>query len=260
MLLAIDAGNTNIVFAVYDGDTRVQSWRFKTDAARTADEYAALLNQLLPGANLSFKHIRDAIIASVVPDANFHLRRLCEQYFGCPVRIVGSDALDLDIAINLLKPEEVGADRIVNAIAVKQFYRAPAIVVDFGTATTFDVIDGNNTYCGGVIAPGVNLSLNALHGAAAKLPRVAIKKPQSIIGNDTVSAMQAGIYWGYIGLVEGTINRISAEMGVKPFVLATGGLASLFAGGTSLIEKIDEDLTLKGLVHIHSMNAAKKAA
>lgn len=260
MLLAIDAGNTNIVFAVYDGDARIQSWRCKTDAARTADEYAALLMQLLPAANLTFKHIREAIIASVVPEANFHLRRLCEQYFHCPVQVVGSDPLDLDIAIDLLKPEEIGADRIVNAVAVKQCYRAPAIVVDFGTATTFDVIDGNNTYRGGAIAPGVNLSMNALHSAAAKLPRIGIKRPQSVIGNDTVSAMQSGIYWGYIGLIEGMIQRIGVEMEGKPFVIATGGLAPLFASGTTLIETTDEDLTLKGLVHIHKANARKQAA
>ncbi len=260
MLIAIDAGNTNIVFALYDGQKVVQSWRCKTDAARTADEYASWLYPLFDAAGLRFDRIKSAIISSVVPDANFNLRRLCEKNFNCPVTMVKDDMKALDLTIKLPKPEEVGADRIVNAIAVKAHYKYPAIVVDFGTATTFDVVDHEGAYCGGVIAPGVNLSMNALHQAAAKLPRVGITKPDNVIGRDTVGAMQSGIFWGYIGMIEGVIARISTEMGCTPFVIATGGLSGLFAQGTDIITTIDEDLTLKGLIHIHTTNTIVKAA
>lgn len=251
MLLAIDAGNTNVVFALFDGAKVLQSWRCKTDAGRTADEYASWLYPLFESAGLSFAKISSAIIGSVVPDANFNLRRLCEKNFNCPVIMVGPEIVSKTLEIKLSKPEEVGADRIVNAVAVKTHYSSPAIVVDFGTATTFDVVDADGAYCGGVIAPGVNLSMSALHQAAAKLPRVGIKKPETVIGRDTVGAMQSGIYWGYISMIEGMIARISREIGVKPVVIATGGLAPLFADGTDKIETIDEDLTLKGLIAIY---------
>ena len=251
MLLAIDAGNTNIVFAVYDGEVQKQSWRIRTDGGRTEDEYTAWLYPLFQSAGLSFSDIQDAIISSVIPDENRSLRELCQKTFQCDAFIIGSDFLDLGLPIRLSKPEEVGADRLVNAVAVLTHYQAPAVIIDFGTATTFDVIDGDGAYCGGVIAPGVNLSMKALHGAAAKLPKVSVKQPDSVIGNDTVSAMQSGLYWGYLSMIEGLIERISKEMGVEPLVLATGGLASLFAEGTDRIQTVDEDLTLKGLLHIH---------
>lgn len=260
MLVAIDAGNTNIVFALYDGEKVLQSWRCKTDAGRTADEYASWLYPLFASANLKFENIRSAIISSVVPDANFNLRRLCEKNFNCPVTMVKEDMKALGLTIKLAKPEEVGADRIVNAIAVKTHYSYPAIVVDFGTATTFDVVDADGAYCGGVIAPGVNLSMNALHQAAAKLPRVGITRPAKVIGGDTVSAMQSGIYWGYISMIEGMITRISQEMGVTPIVIATGGLSSLFARGTDSINQTDEELTLKGLISIYKQTSVVKAA
>ena len=179
--------------------------------------------------------------------------------FRSPPVMVGRDVAP-DLVIKLSKPEEVGADRIVNAVAVKTHYKFPAVVVDFGTATTFDVVDAEGAYCGGVIAPGVNLSMSALHQAAAKLPRINIKKPNNVIGKETVEAMQSGIYWGYVSMIEGLVARISKEMGVKPYVIATGGLASLFAQGTSVIEKIDEDLTLKGLIAIHQQLKESKAA
>lgn len=168
--------------------------------------------------------------------------------------LVGSDSLTLGLDIKTDKPEEVGADRLVNAVAVAACYQTPAIVVDFGTATTFDVIDGSGAYLGGAIAPGVNLSLEALHGAAAKLPKISIEKPDAAIGKETVSAMRSGIYWGYIGLVEGMIKRLSGEVGQDVFVIATGGLAALFAKGTKAIHATDENLTLKGLVHIYNRN------
>lgn len=260
MLLAIDAGNTNTVFAVYDGDKKQAVWRRQTQSAATADEYASFLHPLFDAADLSFAHITDCLISSVVPEANFHLRRTGERVFNASTGIVGKDNLDLGMVIKLNRPEEVGADRLVNAVAVKAHHSCPAIVVDFGTATTFDVIDGEGAYAGGVIAPGINLSMEALHRAAAKLPKVSIHRTESVIGRDTITAMQSGIYWGYIGLIEGMISRMVTEMKAQPLVIATGGLASLFSGGTELIRKVDEDLTLKGLVRIHQMNLREKQA
>lgn len=260
MLMAIDAGNTNIVFALYDGESVLHSWRCKTDAARTADEYASWLYPLLTAASLNFGNVSSAIISSVVPDANFNLKKVCEKYFECQWVMVGPELVSSTLKIKLNKPEELGADRIVNALAVKTHYRYPAVVVDFGTATTFDVVDAEGAYCGGVIAPGVDLSMSALHQAAAKLPKISIRKPDHVIGRDTVGAMQSGVYWGYISMIEGVIARISKEMGVKPFVMATGGLAPLISQGTDIIEQTDDDLTLKGLIAIHKHTSSSKAA
>lgn len=261
MLLAIEAGNTNVVFALYDGKTILHSWRCKTDPARTADEYASWLYPLFLEAGLTFKDVTDAIISSVVPDANFNLLRLCEKHFNRPAIMVGNDPAQIDIKVKIKKPEEMGADRLLHAMAVKRHYQYPAIVVDFGTSTTFDVIDENGDHCGGIISPGVNLSMAALRQAAATLPKVAIKKTDTVIGKDTVHAMQSGIYWGVVSMVEGMIARLSAEMTGKPFVVATGGLSPLFADGTPAIDKFDEDLTMKGLIatYDHVRKTAKAA-
>ncbi|MGZ9108348.1 MAG: type III pantothenate kinase [Micavibrio sp.] len=253
MLLAVDAGNTNIVFAVY-GDTGIAPlhvWRSRTDSTRTADEYAGWLLQMFALHNLDRKQIRHAMISSVVPDANFHLNLLCQTLFGIEAAFIGQKGLDTGVVIDLPHPEQLGADRIVNTVAMLADYPYPALVIDFGTATTFDVINEQGHFCGGVIAPGANLSMAALHQAAAQLPKVSVNKPPAVIGTDTVSAMQSGIYWGYIGLIEGMVQRISTELGQKPFVLATGGLAGLFAGDTDCIDKIDSDLTLRGLLYLH---------
>ncbi len=252
MLLAIDAGNTNIVFAVYDGEGQRKSWRIRTESGRTSDEYAAWLYPLFMAEGLSFSDVNDAIISSVIPDENRNLRALCRDVFGCEAHIINGDTGDLGIEIKLSKPEEIGADRLVNAVAVRAHYKAPVIVIDFGTATTFDVMDESGAYCGGVIAPGVNLSVQALREAAAKLPKISVKATDNVIGKDTVSAMQSGLYFGYISMIEGLINRLSTEMQATPMIIATGGLAGLFAGGTPLIDVVDEDLTLKGLVHIYT--------
>lgn len=260
MLLAVDAGNTNTVFAVYDGETHVSTWRLKTDAERTADEYIAVLFQLFTRDALNFDIIDCAVISSVVPGANEPLRQLCQSAFGCEAQMVDAKAVSPFIEIKTAKPEEVGADRLVNALAVVTLYQAPAIVVDFGTATNFDVVDSSPAYIGGVIAPGVNLSMNALHAAAAKLPKISIKKPATAIGNETVSAMQSGIYWGYISMIEGMVARISKELGEKPLVIATGGLSPLFAGGTDVIDEVDDELTLKGLVYLYNQSRKALAA
>ena len=258
MLLAINCNNTNVKVAVYDGERPRGSWRISTDARRTADEYAVWLVGVMRLAELERGDIDDAIIANVVPPAAFTLKDLCRRYFGCDPLIVGDSSLDLGIKVLIDNPEEVGADRVVNAVAVRRKYKLPAIVVDFGTATTFDVIDDEGNYCGGAIAPGINLSVEALHMAAAKLPRIAIARPARIIGKATISAMQSGVYWGYIGLIEGLIARMVAELGHKMTIIATGGLAPLFIEATAVIEHLDPDLTLDGLVEIHRRNRARK--
>ncbi|MBC7907166.1 MAG: type III pantothenate kinase [Rhodospirillaceae bacterium] len=259
MLLAIDAGNTNIVFAVFDGEQVRGEWRASTDTDRTADELGVWLMQLLTIESIRREDISAAIIASVVPAMVFSLKTLCRRYFNCDPVVVGSDGVNLGISILLDRPEEVGADRLVNAVAAHKCYQGPMIVIDFGTATTFDVIDAEGNYCGGAISPGINLSLEALHMAAAKLPRVAIGRPRTVIGKATVPAMQSGIFWGYVGLIEGLVKRIQEEFGSEMLVVATGGLAPLFAESTKVIHKLDPDLTLRGLLEIHRRNTSKAA-
>jgi type III pantothenate kinase len=255
MLLCIDAGNTNIVFAVHDGHEIRAEWRAVTETTRTADEWAVMLGPLLQLNGLSFADIDGAIIATVVPAALFDLRLLCRRYVKCEPLVIGDPNLDLGIGVHTDRPEAVGADRLVNTVAAHAKYKGDLIVVDFGTATTFDIVAANGDYEGGVIAPGVNLSAQALHQAAAMLPRVAIGRTQSVIGKDTVPAMQSGLYWGYISLVEGLVARIKEEYGKPMTVIGTGGLANLFFKQTPVIEHLDPDLTIRGLILIHARNA-----
>ena len=251
MLLAIDIGNTNTVFALFakDGDL-MESWRMQTQATRTIDEYGVFVQQV---SGLDLSTISNVLVSSVVPEANRHVEGFCEKYVGQACRFVTKDSVFVPIEVE--RPDDVGADRLVNAAAVTAHYErykdGGAIVIDFGTATTFDVISKEGAYAGGVIAPGINLSINALHQAASKLPKVSVSKPDHVIGKNTVQAMSSGIYHGYMGLIEGVVNGISEELGEKPLVLATGGLAPLFASDSKIIEIVDQDLTLKGLYHIH---------
>jgi len=255
MLLAIDAGNTNTVFAVFDAEGNVLGeWRSSSDDERTADEYGVWLMQLLELGGIERASVTASIIASVVPATLHSLKTLCRDYFKSEPLIVGEAGVDLGLEVLLDKPDEVGADRLVNAVSAHATYGGPLIVVDFGTATTFDIIDGDGNYAGGVIAPGINLSLEALHMAAAKLPRVAIERPATVIGKGTVGAMQSGIYWGYVSMIEGIVARIRGEFGAYMKVVATGGLAVLFAESMDLIETADGDLTLRGLYAIHRLN------
>lgn len=256
MLLVVDVGNTNSVFAVYDGDTKRGEWRAASGPNVTADELGVWLYQLFRLNGLKTSDITACIIASVVPASVFALRQLAHGYFQCAPMVIGDPDVDLGMTILTDHPEEVGADRLVNAVAGYDRYGGPLVLVDFGTATTFDVVDGAGNYCGGAIAPGVNLSLEALHAASAQLPRVAIGRPRSVIGKATVPAMKSGIYLGYVGLVEGLVQRIKAEFGQPMQVIATGGLASLFAEATDVIETVDPDLTLRGLVLIHQRSTA----
>jgi len=255
MLLVVDAGNTNVVFAVHDGASWRGIWRIATDPQRTSDEYAVWLLTLLGHARLKPAEIHRTVIGTVVPAALYHLRRLCREWFTSEP-LVARSALDWGFEIRVDRPEEVGADRLLNALAAHRRFGGPLVVVDFGTATTFDVVDGDGSYVGGVIAPGINLSIEALHRAAARLPRIGIGRPQAVIGRSTVPAMQSGVYWGYVGLVEGLVTRIKAEYGGPLKVVATGGLAPLFAEGTMMIEHIDPDLTLDGLRLLAERNPA----
>jgi type III pantothenate kinase len=256
MLLAIDVGNTNIVFAISEGGEIRWRWRISTDGERTADEYAVWLHQLMALEGVDGKHIDAAIIATVVPPTLFNLQRLCRKYFGVEALVVDG-AMDFGLAIDLPNPAEVGADRIVNAVAARAGWEGALIVVDFGTATTFDVVVGA-AYVGGVIAPGINLSMDALYRAAAKLPRIAVAPPGDglgVIGRGTVHAMQSGVFWGYVGLIEGLVARIRAELGVPATVIATGGLATLFQRHCPVIDAVDGDLTIKGLIRLHQRSA-----
>jgi type III pantothenate kinase len=246
MLIVIDAGNTNVVFAVHDGKGWRGTWRIRTEAQRTSDEYGVWLMALLGNVGLRKADVTTAVIGTVVPAALYHLRRLCRDWFSVEP-LVAHAPLDWGFEIRVDNPSEVGADRLANALAGHRRFGGPLIVLDFGTATTFDVIDKDGAYIGGVICPGINLSLGALHQAAARLPRIGIGRPQSVIGRSTVPAMQSGVYWGYVGMIEGLVARIRAEYGAPMKVVATGGLAPLLAEGTLVIEQIDEDLTLEGL-------------
>ena len=258
MILAIDSGNTNIVFAVYEGAKMRAQWRAVTKVSRTADEYAVWLSQLLALEGLSFKDLNTAIIATVVPAVLFDLRDLCRKYLKLEPMRVGDPALDLGAPPEVDRPETIGADRLCNTVAAHASYPGAVIVVDFGTATNFDIVAENGAFSGSIIAPGANLSIEALHQAAALLPRVAINRAQKVIGRDTVTSMQSGIYWGYVGLIDGLITHIKAEYGRPMTVVATGGLAHLFRPDLPAIEHIDPDLTMRGLMLIHARNPAKR--
>jgi type III pantothenate kinase len=257
MLLAIDSGNTNTVFAIFDDNGKVLGvWRSSSTPDRTADDHGIWLLQLLALADIKHTSVNSAIIATVVPTALFALKSLCRTYFGADPLVIGDEDVEIGIDVLLDHPQELGADRLVNAISAHQKYGGPLIIVDFGTATTFDVVDGDGNYAGGIITPGVNLSQEALHMAAAKLPRVEIIRPEWVIGKGTVQAMQSGIYWGYLSMLEGVVKRIEKEFGSPMKVIATGGLAPLFAKSTKLIECADAELTLRGLFAIYQLNTS----
>ena len=253
MLLAIEQGNTNTLFAVHNGQAWIAQWRTATESMRTGDEYAVWLHQLLEMQGLKLADLTACIISSVVPQSIFNLRNLSRRYLHVEPLVIGENA-ELGIPIRIQKPSEAGADRLVNAIGAHMAYPGPLLVIDSGTATTFDIVAADGAFEGGAIAPGINLSMQALHTAAAKLPRVAIQRPAHAIGKDTVEAMQSGVFWGYIGLIEGLIARMKAEYHAELTVVATGGVASLFEGATDQIDIFDSDLTIRGLLEIWSRN------
>ncbi len=259
MLLAIDAGNTNVVFALVEGSDIRGRWRIATDPRRTADEYAVWLSQLLALEGYTRDVVEAVIVATVVPRALHNLQVLASKYFRTEALIAGRAPVEWGMAIDVDEPASLGADRAVNTIAAHALHPGDLIVIDFGTATTLDVSDYRGAYKGGIIAPGINLSLDALVTAAAKLPRIAIEAPAtaSVIGRNTVDQMHIGIYWGYIAMIEGLVARLKAEVGRPVTVIATGGLATLFERHTDVFDRIEPDLTIQGLAmmwqsaHIH---------
>ena len=253
MLLTIDCGNTNTVFAIWDGTEFIANWRASTEWQRTADQYYVWLSTLMKLQKLEVE-ITDVIISSTVPRVVFNLRVLCDRYFGCRPYVVGKSDCLLPAAPRVDEGTQIGPDRLVNTAGAYDRCGGDLIVVDFGTATTFDVVDIDGAYVGGVIAPGVNLSLEALHSAAAALPHVDITKPQAVVGTNTVACMQSGVFWGYVGLVREICARIKAERARDMRVIATGGLAPLFQQTERLFDDYQDDLTMHGLTVIHRYN------
>ena len=249
MLLAADVGNTNVVFALFEGREIKARWRIATDGRRTGDEYAVWLLQLLEIEGYSRDDIDQIIIGSVVPRSIHNLTVLSRKYFDVEPMIAGAGEADWGIEVDVDEPRSLGADRALNTIAAHEKYKGDLIVIDFGTATTIDAVDFNGAYKGGIIAPGINLSLDALVGNTAKLPRIAIEKPssKSVIGQNTEDQMLIGVFWGYVALIEGLVARMKAEIGRPARVVATGGLALLFDEITDLFDEVDSDLTLNGL-------------
>jgi type III pantothenate kinase len=254
MLLAIDAGNTNLVFALVDDGAIRARWRIATDPRRTADEYAVWLHQLLALEGFTTADVEAVIIGTVVPRALHNLQVLASKYFGVDALVAGEAPVDWGIPLDVAEPKSVGADRALNTIAAHALHPGDLIVIDFGTATTFDVVDYSGAYKGGIIAPGINLSLDALVNAAAKLPRVAIEAPESrsVIGRTTEEQMHIGIYWGYIAMMEGLVARLKAEIGRPVKVIATGGLAALFDEHTDIFDALESDLTIQGLAMLYA--------
>lgn len=253
MLLVIDVGNTNTVLGLYQSEELVRSWRLHTDQKRTADEWAITVHELFSLAELPFSAVDDVIVSCVVPPVLFAIEDLCRVYFRREPCVVGP-GIRTGMPILYENPREVGADRIVNAVAAYARVQRSLIVVDFGTATTFDVISARGEYLGGAIAPGLAISAEALYQRASKLPRVEIACPPQVIARDTVSSMQAGLFYGYVGLVDGIVARMKQELGDEPCVLATGGLAGLVAPHSQTIDDVQPNLTLEGLRIIFERN------
>lgn len=249
MLLAIDAGNTNVVFALYEGTTQKARWRIATDPRRTGDEYAVWLMQLLSIEGIARDEVTSIIVSTVVPRALHNIEVLARNYFSVEPLIAGAGAADYGIDIDVDEPRSLGADRAVNAVAAHSKYPGDLILIDFGTATTIDAVDFNGAYKGGIISPGINLSLDALVSNTAMLPRIAIRAPESksVIGRNTEDQMLIGVFWGYVAMMEGLIDRMRAQIGRPAKVIATGGLAILFHEATDIFDAVDADLTLDGL-------------
>lgn len=254
MLLAIDVGNTNTVFALHDGEHWVNQWRSATDSTKTADDHASWLWRLADMQGVDLSQVDGCVVSSVVPQAEFNFRNLARRYLNVEPLFLGDPDLKTGMEVRVRHPEQVGADRIVSALGAHVAYPGDLIVIDSGTATTFDIVAGDGAFEGGIISPGIYLSMRALHEAAAQLPRIAIQKPPQVIGKDTVSAMQSGVFLGYIELIDGLVRRIKAERGRPMTVIATGGVASLFEGASETIDHYDQDVLIRGLLEIWKRN------
>lgn len=255
MLLVIDSGNTNTVFAIHDGKKWRGQWRSAADPTKTADDYAVWLSTLMKQVDLSFDDINGGTISTVVPQSLFNMRNLFRRHMNVEPFVIGENA-KLGVEVRIPHPEQVGADRLVNAVGAHIAHDGALLIIDSGTATTFDVIGEDGGFEGGIIAPGINLSVRALHEAAAQLPRIAIRQPEKVIGTNTIGAMQSGIFWGYVDLIDGLTRRVKSEYSGKLKVVATGGVASLFEGASKEIDIFDQDLTIRGLLEIYNRSAS----
>lgn len=253
MILVVDVGNTNIVLGLYDGDDLLHHWRLSTNRSATVDEYGMMIHNLFSHAGIKAHQVEGVMISSVVPPLIYVLENLCHKYLKKPPMFVGP-GIKTGLNIRYENPKEVGADRIVNAVAAIELYGSPCIVVDFGTATTFDYIDERGQYIGGAVAPGIGISTEALYQRAAKLPRIELARPKSVVGRTTVTSMQAGIIFGFAGQVDGIVERIKEEFGTNPTVIATGGLAEMISAESRTIQQVNPLLTLQGLQMIYKKN------
>lgn len=251
VIFVIDIGNTNTVLGIFKEDKLTYEWRIQTDIHKTKDEFAILIQSLFQFKHITFTQIEAVIISSVVPPIMHALEQMCEEYFELTPLIIGKEEVRAPLHISYPNPKEIGADRIVNAVAAIEMYDAPLIIIDFGTATTFCYVDETKAYHGGIIAPGIKISMDALYSKASKLPKIEIEAPEQIIGQSTVEAMQAGVYYGYVSQVDGIVRRMKQEVHTEPTVVATGGFAGLIAKGSETIDHVERHLTLRGLYNIY---------
>jgi type III pantothenate kinase len=254
MLFVLDVGNTNTVLGVFEQDQLKHEWRIKTDRYKTEDEFGMLIKSLLDHKGIAFSDIHGVIISSVVPPIMFALEKMCKLYFNIEPLVIGKADVQSHLKMQYPNPHEIGADRIVNAVGAITEYKGPLIIIDFGTATTYCYVNENEEYVGGVISPGINVSMEALYSKASKLPKIEIVPPERVVGTSTVEAMQSGVFYGYVGQVDGIVKRIEKQHSVKATVIATGGLASLISHESETIDHVDPHLTLKGLYLIYQKN------
>lgn len=258
MLFVLDVGNTNTVLGVFEDDKLIHEWRIKTDRYKTEDEFGMLIKSLLEHESISLADIDGVTVSSVVPPIMFALEKMCAKYFELQPLVIGKETVHTFLEMAYPNPQEIGADRIVNAVGAIEEYGSPLVIIDFGTATTYCYINESKAYQGGLIAPGIHISMEALYSKASKLPKIEIQAPNNVVGSSTVEAMQSGVFYGYVSQVDGIVNRMKQENTAKPKVVATGGLAALISDASETIDHVDTHLTLKGLYLIYKRNIQKE--